>query len=119
MVVYPCLVSGVLPFVFLLFKKARKDIARNFPPYLQKFKIFALNELLCYLGMVCSIYGLSALSPVVSSGISSLQPIFLLATCYLLSTCYCFALKEKITRRVLMKKLFCFVLIILGVILVV
>lgn len=119
MVVYPCLVSGVLPFIFLFFKKARKDIARNFPPYLKKFKIFAFNELLCYLGMVCSIYGLSALSPVVSSGISSLQPIYLLATCYFLSTCYSFVLKEKITRQVMMKKLFCFVLIILGVILVV
>ncbi len=118
-VTYPCLVSGVLPFIFLFFKKNRKDIARNFPPYLKKFKIFALNELLCFLAMACSIYGLSALSPVVSSGISSLQPIFLLATCYFLSTCYCFTLKEKITRQVLMKKLFCFVLIILGVILVV
>ncbi len=119
MIVYPCFISGMLPFIFLLFKKSRKDIIRNFPPYLQKFKIFALNELLCFLGMVCSIYGLSVLSPVVSSGISSLQPIFLLAACYFLSTCYCFTFKEKITPKILMKKMFCFILIILGVILVV
>jgi drug/metabolite transporter (DMT)-like permease len=119
MIVYPCLVSGILPFVFLFFKKSRKDITRNFPPYLQKFKIFVFNELLCFLGMVCSVYGLSSLSPVVSSGVSSLQPIYLLIMCCFLSTCYNFALKEKITRRVLMKKLFCFVLIIFGVILVV
>lgn len=119
MVVYPCLISGILPFVFLFFKKSRKDITRNFPPYLKKFKIFILNELSNFLGTVCLIYGLSQLSPVVSSSISSLEPIYLLAICYFLSTCYSFVIKEKITRKILVKKLFCFVLIILGVILVV
>ena len=119
MVIYPNIISGIIPLIFLLFDKQRKDILRNFPPYLQKFKFFALNEFLCFLGLACSIYGLSKLSPVVSSGISSLEPIFLLAVGYMLSTCYNFVLKEKITRKILMKKLFCFVLIILGVILVV
>lgn len=119
MVVYPNIISGIIPLGFLLFEKQRKDILRNFPPYLQKFKFFALNEFLCFSGLACSIFGLSKLSPVVSSGISSLEPIFLLAVGYTLSTCYNFVLKEKITRKILMKKLFCFVLIILGVILVV
>ena len=119
MVIYPNIISGIIPLGFLLVKRSRKDILRNFPPYLQKFKFFALNEFLCFLGVACSIYGLSKLSPVVSSAISALEPIFLLATCYILSSCYHFVLKEKITPKILMKKIFCFILIILGVILVV
>lgn len=119
MIVYPCLLSGILPFSFLLLKKCRKDIRKNFPPYLHKFKIFALNELLCFVAMVCSIYGLSELSPVVSSAIGALQPIYLLASCCFLTMCYSFVLKEKTSRQIIMKKMFCFVLIIFGVILVV
>ena len=119
MVIYPNIISGIIPLVFLLFKKSRKDIYRNFPPYIQKFKFFALNEFLCFLGLSCSIYGLSKLSPVISAAINALEPIFLLSSCYILSSCYHFVLKEKITPRVLMKKIFCFILIILGVILVI
>lgn len=118
-IVYPSLVSGILPFSFLLFKKFRKDIRRNFPPYLEKFRVFALNELICFFVMLCSVYGLSALSPVVSSAIGSLQPIFLLTSCCFLTSFYNCVIKEKLTRRIIMKKMFCFVLIILGVILVV
>ena len=118
-IVYPCLVTGILPFIFLTMKKSRKDILRNFPPYLEKFKIFALIELLAFLASVSSIYGLSALSPVVSTAINSLEPIFLLSFCCLLSCCFACKFKEKITPNIIMKKMFCFVLIIFGVILVV
>ncbi len=119
MVVWPNIFSGLLPFLLLLFKKYRKDIARNFPPYLHQFKLFALNEFICFLELVCLIYGLSKLSPVISSSIEATQPIFLLGVSGLMLYFYNFKLKEKITRRVLMKKMFCFVLIILGVVLVV
>ncbi len=119
MIVYPNLISGILPLSFLLIKKWRKDIVRNFPPYLNRFKYFVLNEFFCFLGLVCSIYGLSELSPVVSSAIDGLEPIYLLGTCCLLSVCSKFVIKEKISRQVLLKKIFCFILIILGVVLVV
>lgn len=119
MVIYPNLISGLLPFSLLLIKNYRIDIIKNFPPYLHQFKLFAVNEFICFLGLACSIYGLSKLSPVVSSSIGATQPIFLLSLSGILLYFHQFKLKEKISRRVLMKKLFCFTLIILGVILVV
>ncbi len=118
-VVYPCIISGSIPFIFLLFPRMRKNIFNNFVSYKNKFKIFALNEFLCFILMCCLIFGLSALSPVASAGISALQPIFVMMICYFLSVLYNFTFKEKITIRTMLKKFFCFVLIILGVILVV
>ncbi len=119
MIVYPNLFSGLLPFLFLLSKKHRKDILRNFPPYLHQFKFFAINEFVCFLIVTCLIYGLSQLSPVVSASIEATEPIFLLAAGGFMLYFFNIKLRERITRRILMKKLFCFVLIILGVILVV
>ena len=119
LIVYPDIISGLLPFGLLFIEKYRKDIAKNFPPYLKKFKIFALDEFICFLGLVCSTYALDHLSPVVSSGINSMRPIFLLLIgAFLLCVCN-ITLKEKITPRILVKKVFFFILMILGVILVV
>ena len=119
MVVYPNLISGLMPFVFLFRQKWRRDIIKNFPPYLDKFKIFAINEFVCFLEVVAQVYGMSGLSPVVSSSIGATEPIFLLGFCYYMLKYYNIPLNEKISTQVLMKKLFCFVLIILGVVLVV
>ncbi len=119
MVVYPNLISGVVPFVFLLRKKWRRDIVKNFPPYLNKFKIFAVNQFICFLEVMAQVYGMSGLSPVVSSSIGATEPIFLLGFCYYVLKRYNIPLNEKISAQLLMKKLFCFVLIILGVVLVV
>ena len=119
MVVYPNFISGLIPLGFLFYGKWRKDILKNFPPYLRKFKYFAVNEFLCFLGLVSSVYGLSGLSPVASASISATMPIFMLTISFILLKQFDIRLKEKISQRVMMKKIFCFVLIILGVILVV
>ena len=119
MVIYPNLISGFMPFVFLLVGNWRKDIVRNFPPYLHRFKIFAVNEFLCFLGLAYGVYGLSGLSPVVSTSIGATQPIFMLGLSYFILKHFGLPLKEKLTARIIMKKLYCFVLIILGVVLVV
>lgn len=119
MVVYPPIISGLIPFVFLLNKGARKDIIKNFPPYLSKFKTFAFNEFMCFLGLVAAVYGLSGLSPVVSASISATMPIFMLLVSFILLKNFNICLKERVTRHVIAKKMFCFVLIVLGVILVV
>jgi len=119
LVVYPNMISGILPFSLLFIQKYRKDILKNFPPYLKKFKIFALDEFICFLTLVCSTYALDNLSPVVSSGINAMRPIFLLLTGAILLYLYKIPLKEKITPRILVKKIFFFILMILGVILVV
>lgn len=119
MVIFPNLISGMLPFLLLCVGKYRRDIIKNFPPYMHRFKFFAVNEFMCFLGLVCSIYGLNKLSPVVSASIGATQPIFLLGISGIMLWFYNIKLKEKITPKILMKKLFCFVLIILGVVLVI
>ncbi|HCU59287.1 MAG TPA: hypothetical protein DIC64_04830 [Alphaproteobacteria bacterium] len=119
LVMYPNMISGILPLGLLFITKYRKDIVKNFPPYLKRFRLFALDEFICFLGLVCSTYALDNLSPVVSSAINSMRPIFLLLTGAFLLYFYKIPLKEKITPRMLVKKIFFFILMILGVILVV
>lgn len=119
LVVYPSLVTGIMPLSFLFVAKWRRDIVRNFPPYLRQFKVFVLNEFLCFWGMVCTVYGLSGISAVASTSIAATQPIFMLGMSYYLLKFWGVPLNEKISLQVLQKKIFCFVLIILGVILVV
>lgn len=119
MIIYPYIISGILPFILLFIKKYRKDIIKNFPPYLNKCKYFAIHEFLYFLGFSCSVFGLSKLSPVVSTSIAGTEPIFLLIISSILLYFWNIKLKEKLSRKIIMKKLFCFILIILGVILVI
>lgn len=117
--IYPTALAGLFPLLLLFRKKWRKDIKKNFPPYLHKFKYFVVNEFFDFIGMAASIYGLSGLSPVASASISATLPIFMLGISYLALKYLGVKLKERFSARYLMKKFFCFVLIILGVILVV
>lgn len=117
--IYPNLISGFIPLSFLFIKKLRKDITRNFPPYLSKFKFFIANEFLCFLGMICTVFALSGISAVVNSSICATQPIFMLLMSYFLLKRYNIPLNEKLSLQIIEKKIFCFILIVLGVILVV
>lgn len=117
-VVYPRLMSGILPFLFLLVAKWRRNIVKNFPPYKEKFRFFIGIELIEFLSAIAGIYALTAYSPVVITAVNSTEPIFVLAVSFILFYYLKMGLSEKISTRILLKKLFCFVLIILGVILV-
>ncbi len=119
LVFWPNLISGIIPLGLLFIKKYRKDIVKHFPPYLHKCPLFALNEFVYFWAVTTETYGVSKLSPVVSASIDRMEPIFLLAISGFLLYVFNIKLKEKITMRILLKKLFCFVLMILGVILVV
>ena len=88
--IFPGAISGMIPLAFLLVKPWRKDIVRNFPPYLKK----------CH-------------------SVNATQPIFMLAFAYLLLKKFGVPLMEKISPQVILKKMFCFILIILGVMLVI
>lgn len=117
-VVYPRVITGIIPLFFLLRYKSRKDVVKDFPPYKHKFKMFIIIELLDFLSGIAGIYALTAYSPVVTTAINSIEPICVLAISFLLFYYFKIGLSEKISPQVLLKKLFCFVLIILGVILV-
>ncbi len=115
--IYPNLISGCMPLAFLGVKKWRQDIVKNFPPYLQKFKIFAVNEFICFLGTATGVYALSGLSPVITTAVAATQPIFMLVLSLLLCRHLGLCLMEKTSPQIMLKKLFCFVLIVLGVML--
>ena len=119
LIFYSCIISGLLPFSFLFVSSWRKDILKNFPPYKKHFKLFSINELICFLGSVCGVYALSGLSPVVTTSIAATQPMFMLAMSFILFKRFGIPLNEKISPPQMMKKMFCFILIILGVVLVV
>ena len=56
-----------------------------------------LNEFVCFIGMSLGIYALSGLSPVVTTSINAVQPIFMLIFCGILT---CFACsKETLVRK--------------------
>jgi len=108
-----------LPLTLLFIGKYRKDIVKHFPPYLQKCPLFALNEFVYFWAVTTETYAVSMLSPVVSASIERMEPIFLLSISGFLYYAFHIKLKEKITPRILVKKIFFFILMILGVILVV
>ena len=114
--IYPNLISGTLIFLCLAFKKLRKDIRAHAAAYFSKFKIFALNEFISFWGLVSSVYALSHLSPVVSSAIEATSPLFLLFFASVFSLFCRHRFQEYHVST--LKKIVCFILIIIGVTLV-
>lgn len=115
--VYPGVISCIMLQFFLLVKTWRRDIVRNFPPYKTKLKYFVLIEFVSFLGMVSAIYALSGLSPVITTAIASTEPIFVLGLSFLGYKYLNMKFNEKISPQIILKKIFCFVLIVLGVLL--
>ena len=113
-IVYPNLISGVMVFLFLMFKKFRPDIRKHLHPYVKKFPLFLINEFVYFWAILCSIYALSKLSPVICSAIEATEPIFLLFLVCLIQPFYRFQFKE--LKVSFAKKMFCFILMILGII---
>ena len=118
MVVYVNVISCLLPFLFLLNKEYNKKIKKTFEEYRKNTNIFCVNELFCFLGASCCIYGLSKLSAVVSSAINATAPIFVLLISLALKNFFGIKVKETITPFIMLKKVICFALIVVGVIMV-
>lgn len=115
-IIYPNLISGTMVFLFLLIKNFRPDIRKHFHPYIKRFPLFIMNEFVYFLAILTSIYALSKLSPVISATIESTEPIFLLSLVWLIQPFYHFQFKE--LKVSFAKKMVCFILMILGVLLI-
>ena len=111
-------INMIIPFLFLLHKKTYKGIKKSFIEYKKNAKVFCINEFFCFLGMACFVFGLSKLSAVVSSAINATAPLFLLVISLALKKLYNIKLKETITPLSVFKKVICYALIIVGVIMV-
>lgn len=114
-VIYPTMTAGIIPLLFLLKKEIRDDIVVSFPLYKKNFKLMTLNEFFCFLAIATGIYGLSGLSPVILASITATIPIFTLAISCMLGKHFGLHCIETMTKKVIIKKLICFIFIILGV----
>lgn len=115
-IIYPNLISGVMVFLFLFVKKFRPDIKEHTRFYRKKLPLFIANEFVYFCAVLCSIYALSKLSPVVSTAIEATEPIFLLFLVWFIQPFYHFQFKED--EISFGKKMVCFLLMILGLTLI-
>ena len=113
LLIYPNLISGMLIFCGLFFKKLRQDVKKHQSAYFCRFKLFALNEFINFLALIVSTYALSKLSPTICAAIEATTPFFILMIAAIL-TLFCRA-KFKEQSVPLTWKICCFILIIIGV----
>lgn len=118
MMIYVNTMSGFLPFLLFLHPTTAERIKRAFNAYRKKTKIFCLNELICFLGGAAFIFALSKMSAVTLSAINATAPIFMLFISLLLKDVFDINVKETISFRMMVKKMVCFVIIIIGVVMV-
>ena len=112
--IYPNLLSGLIPFTFLLSVRNKYAIKRKWPVYKKQFKFFAVIEFLTFLAVSSSTVALEHLSPVVSKAIEATEPLFVLTLALIVNASGIFHFKEKTS---LQKKVVCFLLIISGIVL--
>ena len=118
MMIYVNTLSGLLPFLLFLHKPSAERIKKAFNSYRKRTKIFCLNELLCFLGGAAFIFALSKMSAVTLSAINATAPIFMLFISIALKKIFDIRVKETISPRIMMKKMVCFVVIVIGVVMV-
>ena len=115
---YSSLISIFLSLSFLLFKKPRKDIIANLPNFRKNIKLFFINELVVFGGNIAGTYALSFLAVIELKAINSSQSFFVLLYSFLLSQLFGIKFKEKSDTKSIIKKIFCFCIIIIGIILI-
>lgn len=112
--IYPNLISGLIPFLFLLSVPNRKEIKKKVRIYKQQFKLFVLIEFLTFWAVLSSTAALSRLSPVISTAIEATEPLFVLLIITIFNFYGFVRVKEK---EKIWKKIVCFISIIIGVVL--
>ncbi len=111
--IYPNLLSGLIPWLFLLLSRNRHDIKQKVRIYRRQFKFFVGIELLTFGAVATSIVALDKLSPTISTAIGALEPLFVLCIITLMQP-YCkYHFKD---HGMSLKKIVCFLCIIIGVV---
>ncbi len=118
LVAYSSAFAGIMPFVFLIIGKWRRDIVLNFSPYYNKLKYFVVIEFVSFTALFAEIFALTGVSPVLTTAISATVPMFVLAMSFVVCKCFGGCLHEETAPGAIRKKVLCFVWIVLGVILV-
>lgn len=109
------IITYVLRWFIFFNKKARQDIIKNFTLYKKHIKAFCFMEIFDQLGDLSPVFALAIIPVLVETSISSTQPIFVVIYGYLLTKLFGDKFRENLTRREIIKKFICFVLIGIGV----
>ena len=109
--------SFVLVLPMLCIKKYRRDIVSQFSTFKKSFHLFALEEFLTFGGSIGSTLAISLAPVTLVEGIFSLQPVFVLGYALLFSRWYPKVFKEKIDAKSIIKKVFLFLILLTGVLL--
>lgn len=110
------IISALFCSMFLLNKKNRHEIFAQRSKFFGRCSVFMLNEFFNQIGVLAANYSIMMLPVVVYSGICATQAIFVLLIGYVVSVFYKNN-KESLSVADIVKKLICFIFIILGVLL--
>ncbi len=116
---YYIVLSDVFLFLALAHPKFLKNIKKDFKVFKKNFSLLMLMEIVDRAAVLTGIYALSMLPVMVRAGISSTTPIFVLFYSLVLYKIFGSKFKENLSKDEMIKKLFCFFFIIVGVVLTV
>ncbi len=114
---YTAIFFNLFIMLFLFYPSSRKDICVSFNSFLKNWKIFFILEFADRVAALTSLVAVSLLPVMVQKGISASQPIFVLLFGYILYKLFGDKFKENITPKQMVKKFFCFICIIIGILL--
>ena len=117
LIVYVNIFSTLITSLLLINKKIRTDIIKHTSAFSLCWKHFIGAEILSFIGHCCGIYALSRLPLVVKSALSSTESAFILVLSLFMIKVFKINLKEKVTKKDILRKIICFSFVILGIIL--
>lgn len=97
----------------------RQEIVEDFPVYKTNFLKFCFIAVFNQLGNYGPIFALSIIPVLVEAGVNSTQPIFVAFYGFILAKIFGNKFRENLTKREVIKKITCFILITIGVMMVV
>ena len=109
----------VIRWSMVLFKPLRRDVVAEFPKYKDNFGKFCLIAVIDQLGTLAPIYALSIVPVLVETSVSSTQPIFVVLYGIILAKLFGNKFKENLSRKDIIRKIICFTIIGIGVVLAV
>ncbi len=112
-------ISFIAQFTMLFIRPVRQDIVKSFGQYRSRFGMFVFMEIFDRLASFSLVFALSLIPVLVDSGIQSVQPIFVAIYGIILARLFGKRFHEDISQSAMIKKILCFVMISIGVIMTV
>jgi drug/metabolite transporter (DMT)-like permease len=117
LVVYSSVASAIAALFMLFPKRTRQDIAKSAPLFRKYAWILIISGALSFLGNASGILALSELPVLVKTGLSATEPLFILLFGILAGHFFHKYVKESVNQKDLRKKILCYVLLVIGLIL--